>query len=221
MQSHSHEVCPNCHSADQTTRVSAIYHNDEPTPIEPQDLRQAEAVNASWSGSKRWVPDMQVTNRKLEGIAKKLAPPAQPNAVASGPQDVWASGAVAPFAGIIFTITIAVLFGAATLYWSIALAFIFVIIATFLIVRNRQAAAARMMPQWEKAMNRWEEMYYCVRCDGVFTPSLGGLVPSKQMRSLLYLEMGIIYLNAKCWAISPSGCGTWRRCGGQRGCPRA
>ena len=208
MQAHSHEVCPNCHSAAQTAKVSTLYHSSEPSEIDQHDIAGA-ALSADASiplqqsafnqrnASMNSVGAMPVTEWQPQGIAKKLAPPVQPSAAVRGPQDIWASGVLAPFGGILFTIIIAALFGAATLYWSISLAFIVVIIATFLIVRYRQAAATRRMPAWEKAMNRWEEMYYCANCDGVFLPWERRFVPVAQKDALAYQSAALKLDKAK------------------------
>jgi Flp pilus assembly protein TadB len=197
MQAHSHEVCPNCHNAEQTAKVSALYHNSEPSEVDQRDIAGTAIPFAASTSlqqgaynqrnvSMRRVGAMPVTEWGPQGIAKELAPPVQPNAAVSGPQDVWASGAIAPFGAILFTIVITILFGAATLYWSIPLALIVVIIATFLIVWYRQSAATRAMPLWEKAMERWEEMYYCANCDGVFLPWERVFVPVAQKDALAY-----------------------------------
>ncbi len=197
MQAHRHEVCPNCHSAAQIAKVSTLYHNSEPSEVDQHDVAGA-ALSAATSMalqqgaynqrnvSMNNVGAMPVTEWQPQGIARQLAPPVQPSAAVRGPQDIWASGVLAPFGGILFTIVIAVMFGAATLYWSIPLAFIVVIIATFLIVRYRQAAATRRMPEWENAMNRWEQLYYCASCDGVFLPWERVFVPVAQKDALAY-----------------------------------
>jgi hypothetical protein len=41
---------------------------------------------------------------------------------------------------------------------------------------------------WEHAMDRWRELYYCSRDDGVFLPQRTNLVPAANMKSLLFAK---------------------------------
>jgi hypothetical protein len=45
--------------------------------------------------------------------------------------------------------------------------------------------ALRQYEMWLEAMQRWNELYYCARCDGVFLEG-SRLVPVEQMYSFLY-----------------------------------
>ncbi len=51
--------------------------------------------------------------------------------------------------------------------------------------RTRQ----QLVPQWQHARGRWDYLYYCARCDGVFIPgdpvSGGQFVPASGMQQLL------------------------------------
>lgn len=42
------------------------------------------------------------------------------------------------------------------------------------------------LQRWERAVERWEQLYYCFRDDGVFLPNHAVLVPSAQMKQYLY-----------------------------------
>jgi hypothetical protein len=42
------------------------------------------------------------------------------------------------------------------------------------------------IPRWEKAMERWNKLYYCSRDDGVFDLSEGEFVPTQQLMKYLY-----------------------------------
>jgi hypothetical protein len=42
--------------------------------------------------------------------------------------------------------------------------------------------------RWYRANQRWEQLFYCGRCDGVFVPGDIGLVPARQMREYLAAE---------------------------------
>lgn len=43
--------------------------------------------------------------------------------------------------------------------------------------------------QWEKAKSKWDRLYYCAQCAGVFLPGQRRLVPVEQMESFLF-EIG-------------------------------
>ena len=40
--------------------------------------------------------------------------------------------------------------------------------------------------EWERAMERWNRLYYCSRCDGVFIPGEGILTPVEELEEALY-----------------------------------
>jgi hypothetical protein len=41
------------------------------------------------------------------------------------------------------------------------------------VTQAREEQAARELPAWEAALHRWQQLYYCHRCDGVFVPGTG------------------------------------------------
>src|SRR5207248_4640453 len=45
-------------------------------------------------------------------------------------------------------------------------------------VKARRNAYEWAMPRWRKAMERWAQLFYCHRCDGVFVPGAPSLVPA-------------------------------------------
>jgi hypothetical protein len=40
--------------------------------------------------------------------------------------------------------------------------------------------------QWQRAYEKWERLYYCTRCDGVYIPGETGLISVEQLSLLLY-----------------------------------
>ncbi|MBK9750061.1 MAG: hypothetical protein IPO91_25260 [Chloroflexi bacterium] len=57
-------------------------------------------------------------------------------------------------------------------------------------IRNDRAGYPAEVETWERALERWKELYYCSRDDGVFLPSHSVLVPSVQMKQYLYAKSG-------------------------------
>lgn len=54
--------------------------------------------------------------------------------------------------------------------------------------RDEKIRVAREMPVWERAVSKWQHLYYCYRCDGVFLPSLNYIVPTQYMMNFLYYD---------------------------------
>lgn len=55
-------------------------------------------------------------------------------------------------------------------------------------LRQAQANYPSELVQWERAMDRWRELYYCSRDHGVFLPNHAQLTDVKNMRALLYAQ---------------------------------
>jgi hypothetical protein len=55
---------------------------------------------------------------------------------------------------------------------------------------KRQEEAVGHIPQRKEAMRRWEQLYYCARCDGVFIPEpeRTPLIPIGRMSEFLFTE---------------------------------
>lgn len=54
--------------------------------------------------------------------------------------------------------------------------------------REKELSYPIELQQWERAVERWEQLYYCFRDDGVFLPSHAGLIPIAQMKQFLYAK---------------------------------
>ena len=57
-------------------------------------------------------------------------------------------------------------------------------------IRNDRAGYPAEVETWEHAFERWKELYYCLRDDGVFLPDHAALVSSAQMKQYLYAKSG-------------------------------
>jgi len=62
-----------------------------------------------------------------------------------------------------------------------------VLAVVFAVYSARQQKVNEEMPKWESAIRRWNQLYYCSRCDGVFIPEKTLLVPSEMTRGFLRL----------------------------------
>ena len=56
----------------------------------------------------------------------------------------------------------------------------------FLRINRIANQAQSLVPHWQRAMQNWQRLYYCHRCDGVFMPGQLFLIPIDQMMDFLY-----------------------------------
>ena len=54
--------------------------------------------------------------------------------------------------------------------------------------QRKQRELALERPSGERAMRRWERLYYCARDDGAFVPGETSLMPIHQIQSYLYAD---------------------------------
>jgi hypothetical protein len=76
--------------------------------------------------------------------------------------------------------------------FSAILVFMVVFVGVYSAFVWRQARADRLLRRqvigWHQVRDRWEQLVYCSRCDGVFLPGQARLVPADQMHSWLRQE---------------------------------
>lgn len=53
-------------------------------------------------------------------------------------------------------------------------------------LREAEAQYPLQVEAWKHALERWEQLYYCQRDDGVFIPAQTQLIPVNQMQAFLY-----------------------------------
>jgi len=56
--------------------------------------------------------------------------------------------------------------------------------------REKALSYPIQLQRWERAVERWEQLYYCFRDDGVFLPHHAVLIPIVQMKQFLYAKAG-------------------------------
>ncbi|MDW8213177.1 MAG: hypothetical protein RMJ55_06455 [Roseiflexaceae bacterium] len=68
--------------------------------------------------------------------------------------------------------------------------FLFVFVGVHAMFVWRQARASRYFRRafaaWHRASERWQQLHYCMRCDGVFLTGQASLTPVEQVQMLLY-----------------------------------
>ncbi len=53
-------------------------------------------------------------------------------------------------------------------------------------LREAEAQYPLQVEAWKRALERWKQLYYCQRDDGVFIPAQARLIPVNEMRAFLY-----------------------------------
>jgi len=53
-------------------------------------------------------------------------------------------------------------------------------------IRHNRLNYPSEVERWERAIERWRELYYCYRDDGIFIPAQTRLIPVEQLRAFLY-----------------------------------
>lgn len=189
-------TCPHCHQIDQVAKVSAVFSGGA--------AAGAFAVSAPRGGYAR-VGGVSQTVQSM-----RLAPPQKPVY-----KNVWGVGYIIGLflltVVLLFSLPNAIIsvldVVSQVVYYneynlantiinlviSIGLA-TGLVIGIVLLLSNRRKASSRqkaVIPtqhaQWERAMAKWQQLYYCGRCDGVFIPGgMSGLIPVGSMMAYLY-----------------------------------
>ena len=171
------QACPRCHQTDCVRKISAIVIGgvtntafSGETEIYGYTYRQDATRYTTMTGQ----------SQTLQSTI--LSPPLEP--IYRSPWSTWS------ILGIVF-------FGFITLMSlcarSLGIAVFTFLLGILIIVLNattdskRQAELAIQHRLWEKAMYRWNNLYYCERDDGVFMPGPNAmLVPSRYMMESIY-----------------------------------
>lgn len=179
-------ACPNCHQVDLVQKVTAVVSGGTGT--------------GTFVGSAQ-LPPTFASGARLEGesstiLSQRLMAPLRP--VYQSPWGCLTVGGIIVAAPFIFAIVAWVISNIIELELP-ARNLLFLAIwvgGTVLIIwltRNeastRRAKYAVELPLWEKAIAKWQQLYYCHRCDGVFLPERGArLAPIGSMGAYLYQD---------------------------------
>lgn len=173
--------CPNCHQVDSVQKVTSIVSAGTSTEHYSGHIGGLfHPIDEHVSGS---------TTTKTE-LSKRLAGPAKP--YYSSAWGCWSKGLVALLIllGLSSLIAGTAQSGLGTgliiglLYGGIEAIAIFV--WKHYTTKSRRANCQVEYLYWQKTMAKWEQVYYCHRCDGVFVPGRAELAPVSEMSSFLY-----------------------------------
>lgn len=166
-------ACPRCLEVDQAAKVSAVVRKEVMTGTVGGTFAGAGYRFGQHGGASVMGGGLHLSTQSLSALGQVLAPPTPP--VYRSPWGLWTilSIVAISFLGsklappgpdqsvqgaLICFAVVALIIG---LRWHTG------------VRRKRAYAAAR--PRWEQAMRRWDELFVCLRCDGIYTPGSGAL----------------------------------------------
>jgi len=156
--------CPDGPHPNFVRKVSAVY-----TEGVGRTSMAGGTYSVGFNGSGDSIGAVSMSGVSQTALSARLAPP---------PEPVYES----PWTGGWFLLMVLCL-GFWVLCWIPIGA---IIIYRWLVGKTRRDAVARRHPLWEPAMARWQQAYYCAKCDGVFIPGLVGLVSARDAQGSLF-----------------------------------
>lgn len=172
--------CPICRRNDRVEKVSAI-------ALRETQLLQGTQIVMTPRG-KQIVPTQMVATSIL---SQQLQPPKRPRLEHASSRILLV---YIIFVGGFNVLLIAALMSSRDTYSYICSGILIPLVCMggFLVSRldkrqreKRKASNAEKLTKWERAMNRWQKLYYCSRDDVVFLPGEERAVPPSRMSELL------------------------------------
>lgn len=177
--------CPLCHHDDRVAKVSAIIQSDT------QHINGSVPVSSTYrdsSGQIRSSTSQESYSATQESeLAKKLAPPSKPS---GGGSYVWAF-LIAPFLFFPICGGIGLAMDENNVgYIGCTIAGLIALLIIIKIARyQHKKDDIKMQPKimaWNKAMERWNKLYYCYRDGCVYIPGEEGSSSISDMTTFLY-----------------------------------
>jgi len=205
---HSINSCPSCDSNNRVEKVTSILKSQT---SQTQGQMPVESVYTDSEGKVRSSTDYRnYSSSQASSLAQELAPPPKPTGNSYG---FCLGYFIFQMLGIGFIGLIFILGGIMFLFSSIftpqadaASRGVGIFISLLLIgapiggwllffygyryFKNKKAEEQKRIDEtegvaWQKAMQRWDKLYYCYRCDCVFIQGEES-VPSREMRAYIY-----------------------------------
>lgn len=176
-------VCPQCGKDDKIQKVSAVYSGGFSIAVNNSPL-------VAYGVEQRAITT-------ITPLAQRLAPPAKPKLTGCA-----ATSPVAIFivAAVLSLVLFCVLFpslaweSSGNSGWVVNCIFPVLILIVMMAIGipigiysvKKQRELQPQIAMWEKAIQKWGEIYYCWRDDSLFDPETGKCVSSYRMSELLY-----------------------------------
>jgi hypothetical protein len=163
--------CPSCDQVDAVRKVSAIYGAGT---TESAGNTFGTAVSFGERGTE-FTPFVAAHNTQSQTLlSKRLSPPKRPNDARLTCAIV--GGLCVGFGGIWLFSAVP---GAAEIGLAVGL------LGAFLFFKLVDWSTAKDRLRWQEQMARWDRLFYCARCDGIFVPGEAGLAPLDELPRLL------------------------------------
>jgi len=166
--------CPRCEQVDAAYKVSALYEHGFSTETYQRVIPPPPKTN--------WAPLIKTEERTIQSnLSKKLSPPPKPK--------------INGIYKITIVLTVLVGWGAQCMTIGTADAERFAMLIVIVLIggglatfqkKSEETRVANLMPDWTKAMERWNQLYYCARDDIIFNPDDGAFVSANKMNQYLY-----------------------------------
>ena len=187
--------CPRCHRVDNVQKVSAIVNAGISSSTY---TGYADGIGYTPNGPAITDDYITIAGSSQTALSSLLAPPQRPtyntiSGIISTPAGLHASVwlLVIGLAGALIILSslqnFELLFSASGILGIICFAIPIWLLSRM--IRNANASriwAETQMPHWQRAITKWQQLFYCHRCDGVFLPGHFFFVPAGQMLDFLY-----------------------------------
>lgn len=189
--------CPNCLRVDNVQKVSAIVAAGTSA-----DTYAGYADGIGYTPYGPVITDDYITinARRQTALSRLLSPPIRPGGGGFFSNPQFAGQALA---GLIVMIIVGLVSGYMEFFMittdpTSILSFTSLVLAGITIfcfgcpvwfifrLWSRRIEAKAQMPHWQRAMAKWQYLYYCHRCDGVFLPGQPFLMPATHIMEFLY-----------------------------------
>lgn len=176
-------ACPRCQEVDTTRKVTSIVNDATALGSIGGSYRGVGYQFGSYGGPTVYAGVLSATAASQTSIGRARSPPARPLL-----RSAWGAG---PVIGLIAVLIFGlaamgsgngdIIVGLVVLAGAVGL-----IISTNKRGKEYQDAYAREMPRWESAMRNWDQLYYCMRCDGIYYPGRPEIYRSHETVHVVY-----------------------------------
>ena len=180
-------ACPRCMEVDQAAKVSSVIRKEVSNGTVGGSFAGAGYQFGEYGGLSLIGGGIHLSTQSMSALGRMLAPPAPPVY-----QSPWGAGVVIGI--LILGIAGLSLLGSgstqgtgAPILGLLCLA----IIVAIIVSRTRTAARrkreyAESIPYYQRAAQRWDEMYVCLRCDACYTPGSSDIYRMEHLRQVIY-----------------------------------
>lgn len=173
--------CPNCHLTDRVQKVSALQKTGSIIDLKGEGGIVSGSYNFGTNDISTSVGmgSFSASGTQMTLLSQQLAF----KETTLDRNDRGSMWAFFIFMGISLSALVGAMFVPAILFGGIT-------VLAFFRYRHKETEYQVFYRQWlasrNLALKRWQSLYYCHRCDGVFVPGKSGLIPTDQMSQYLY-----------------------------------